>query len=67
MDLHEFHLIDHEPSMQEKFNVLNDDRSIWRGSLSQRVESSCRAIGFRRAKRRATFFSIRNYLLNRDE
>jgi aryl-alcohol dehydrogenase-like predicted oxidoreductase len=71
IDLHQFHLIDHETSIQETLNALNDvvrsGEVRYLGESNLRALQLMKAIGFRRAKGGATFVSIQNYLLNRDE
>jgi hypothetical protein len=71
IDLYRFHLFDHETSIQETLNALNDvvrsGEVRYLGESNLRALQLMKAIGFRRAKGGATFVSIQNYLLNRDE
>jgi hypothetical protein len=60
-----------ETSIQETLNALNDvvrsGEVRYLGASNLRALQLMKAIGFRRAKGGATFVSIQNYLLNRDE
>jgi aryl-alcohol dehydrogenase-like predicted oxidoreductase len=54
IDLYQFHLFDHETSIQETLNALNDvvrSREVrYLGASNLRAWQLMKAIGFRRAK-----------------